>query len=669
MPTSCQSFARTAARALRTWLDEAIIESVMRLNLPPRVVWGPLAARLPVLLLGLSVVLVVLLAWQAQRAATAHRVLAERVLRDYADVAATELGRRATSYIGNYGLGAAIRGLTRATIDARGALPSRDAIAAAMPTQSRRAVELTGLRFRFDPATGTFQTIDGDLPDEARRALVVEARRAGERRSDYRVLPVTVDHRLRLFVFTSSGVDVGADVRAPHADWRVGFEVRLPAIAQWFREFILAEPLLPPTLAARDVARSAVRAVVRAPDGSVLVQWPDAEARADRAAETHGADEERSSSAGTIRHPLDDAADNSLRGFVAEVAIDPSAADALVIGGLPESRVGLLLALLLLSLGLTTAAVVQVVREQALARLRQEFVTRTSHELRTPVAQIRMFTDTLLLDRVRTEDERQRSLEAIDRGARRLAHLVDNVMQFARHDAPAPAQRPRREPIDLAAHARESIDEFEAMMTNAPPIALHTAPHAQLRAAVDPEAFRQILMNLLDNAVKYSGHHARSDAARPRLRGEAVDSGDKHGDDTGDAPAPEARIRVCLAEGHSKTGSSTSSNSTSNGSGAGSDSSSDRGSGSNKRGGSNRDAVVELSVEDRGPGIPAADRERVWLPYVRLDRDRQSIVAGAGIGLAVVRDLVTQHRGTARVDESPGGGTRIVITFPDASSS
>lgn len=651
MPTPCQSFARTAARALRTWLDEAIIESVMRLNLPPRVAWRPFAARLPVLLLGLSVVLVVLLAWQAQRAATAHRALAERVLRDYADVAATELGRRATSYIGNYGLGAAIRGLTRATVDARGVLPSREVIAAAMPTQSRRAVELIGLRFRFDPASGTFQTIDGDLPDEARRALVVEAQRPGERRSDYRVLPVTVDHRLRLFVFTSSGVEVGADARAPHTDGRVGFEARLPAIAQWFREFILAEPLLPPSLAARDVARAAVRTRVRAPDGSVIVRWPDAAVDG-----ANGTDEAWRSSAGTVRHPLDDAADNSLRGFVAEVAIDPAAADALVIGGLPESRVGLLLALLLLSLGLTTAAVVQVVREQALARLRQEFVTRTSHELRTPVAQIRMFTDTLLLDRVRTEDERRRSLEAIDRGARRLAHLVDNVMQFARHDAPASAQRPRSEPIDLAAHARASIDEFQAMMANAPPIALHTSPHAQLRAAVDPEAFRQILMNLLDNAVKYSGDHARSDAARPRLRGEPLDSGGGDGHD-----ATDARIRVCIAEGHSSTGSGT-------GSGTGTASESGTGSGS-ANGGSHRDAVIEISVEDRGPGIPAADRERVWLPYFRLDRDRQSVVAGAGIGLAVVRDLVTQHQGTARVDESPGGGTRIVITFPGASSS
>ena len=55
-----------------------------------------------------------------------------------------------------------------------------------------------------------------------------------------------------------------------------------------------------------------------------------------------------------------------------------------------------------------------------------------SHELRTPLTQIRMFAETLLLDRVRSDEERQRSLEIIDQEARRLSHLVDNVLLFSR---------------------------------------------------------------------------------------------------------------------------------------------------------------------------------------------------------------------------------------------
>src|SRR6185436_366176 len=72
---------------------------------------------------------------------------------------------------------------------------------------------------------------------------------------------------------------------------------------------------------------------------------------------------------------------------------------------------------------------------------------------------------------------------------------------------------------------------------------------------------------------------------------------------------------------------------------------------------------LRLTVEDEGPGIPARDRKRVWRRYVRLDRERERAIAGAGIGLAVVRDLVRLHRGTARVEEG-SRGARFVIEVP-----
>ena len=77
-------------------------------------------------------------------------------------------------------------------------------------------------------------------------------------------------------------------------------------------------------------------------------------------------------------------------------------------------------------------AIFQLRREQELALLRTDFVSSVSHQLRTPLAQIRMFGETLLLGRVRSEEEEQRSLEIIVKEAQRLTHQVDNVLHFSR---------------------------------------------------------------------------------------------------------------------------------------------------------------------------------------------------------------------------------------------
>ncbi|HMA43971.1 MAG TPA: HAMP domain-containing sensor histidine kinase, partial [Gemmatimonadales bacterium] len=75
---------------------------------------------------------------------------------------------------------------------------------------------------------------------------------------------------------------------------------------------------------------------------------------------------------------------------------------------------------------------------------------------------------------------------------------------------------------------------------------------------------------------------------------------------------------------------------------------------------------VRIWVQDQGPGIPAAERERIWQQFWRLERDRGSAVAGTGIGLSVVRQLASLHRGRAWVETAPGGGARFVIELPAA---
>ncbi len=85
-------------------------------------------------------------------------------------------------------------------------------------------------------------------------------------------------------------------------------------------------------------------------------------------------------------------------------------------------------------------------------------------------------------------------------------------------------------------------------------------------------------------------------------------------------------------------------------------------------GATRENGVARLWVADGGPGIPRADRERVWERFWRLERDRGSSIAGSGIGLAVVRELASLHHGRTWIDDAGpdagGTGTRVVIELP-----
>ena len=182
------------------------------------------------------------------------------------------------------------------------------------------------------------------------------------------------------------------------------------------------------------------------------------------------------------------------------MSLSESLAPALIIGGLPRSRVPLLVALLLLTVALTIAAGDQLRRELELSRLRDDFVSSVSHELRTPLAQIRMFAETLRLGRVRSRDEGERSLAIVENEARRLEHLVENLLHFSR--AERRQLQIRTESTNLTSLVQEIVAEFVPLAARSEStIVLELEPDVLTHA--DPSAIRQIVLNLLDNAVKY----------------------------------------------------------------------------------------------------------------------------------------------------------------------
>jgi signal transduction histidine kinase len=79
---------------------------------------------------------------------------------------------------------------------------------------------------------------------------------------------------------------------------------------------------------------------------------------------------------------------------------------------------------------------------------------------------------------------------------------------------------------------------------------------------------------------------------------------------------------------------------------------------------SSRDGWVEFAVEDDGSGIAPGDRARIFDRFVRLDEARARDEGGAGLGLAIVREIIDRHGGSVSVDDAPGGGARFTVRLP-----
>lgn len=293
-------------------------------------------------------------------------------------------------------------------------------------------------------------------------------------------------------------------------------------------------PLLPP--AAPAGSDSLITLAVTDPRGRVLYGelGPDAPGTGAAASGFRGTSAAPSGFLGT--RPADPS--GPLEGLVFSVSVPEPVAEALVAGGIPRGP-GATWILVVLAACLGVATLVQVHRATALARARERFVASVSHELRTPLQAVLLFAQLLRMGRASSPAEREEALGIIERETERLVALVERVLAFAGSgDVPRESEAPER--TDLAEVVRETVDAFR-------PLAEGEGVRVRVELPADlppvrgsPRALRQVLFDLLDNAVR---HGPRGQAVEVRARAEDGRV-DLVVDDEGPGIPPRERERV-----------------------------------------------------------------------------------------------------------------------------
>jgi len=235
-------------------------------------------------------------------------------------------------------------------------------------------------------------------------------------------------------------------------------------------------------------------------------------------------------------------------------------------------------------------------RVQTLVKSHKSLLANASHELRSPLARIRMGLELLGRDSVSAQQrsEMARSIDELDQ-------LIDEILLASRldvRDASDVSALGPKEEVDLVGLAAEECARTGADLDIAPGASPALVQgHAKL--------LRRVLRNLLENARRH-GHNTAS----PRLEG----------------AEPDVRLRLSIEQRAIER-------------------------------------VAVLWVEDRGPGVPADQRERIFEAFYRLPGASER-EGGVGLGLSLVKTIVERHGGHVHCEDRPGGGARFVVRLP-----
>jgi signal transduction histidine kinase len=156
----------------------------------------------------------------------------------------------------------------------------------------------------------------------------------------------------------------------------------------------------------------------------------------------------------------------------------------------------------LLMLGGLYLIYTNVKREVHLARLKSDFVANVSHELKTPLALIRLFAETLELGRVASPVRAQEYYRVINKESQRLTQLINNILDFSRIEAGR--KEYRFAPADVGRIVHDVIESYRFPIEQQGFTLEVDVPEGLPAAEVDKEALSQAVINLVNNAIKYS---------------------------------------------------------------------------------------------------------------------------------------------------------------------
>lgn len=232
----------------------------------------------------------------------------------------------------------------------------------------------------------------------------------------------------------------------------------------------------------------------------------------------------------------------------------------------------------------------KMVEYKELDTLKTSLLSTVSHELRTPLAVIKGYS-TMLLDYSQRlpDEEKGQHLKSIDRATDRLTELVDHLLDMSRMDAGL--MRLEKTPTDITKIIEEAV--ADARLTTPSAIITSRLGKGLPVVVIDARRIRQVLDNLIDNAIKYSD---------------------------------EVSNIVVTVEGN--------------------------------------DRELNISVADKGIGIPPEDIERIFDRMFRAEQRLTRGSKGLGLGLSVCKGIVEAHGGRIRVESEAGAGSTFYFTLP-----
>jgi signal transduction histidine kinase len=247
-------------------------------------------------------------------------------------------------------------------------------------------------------------------------------------------------------------------------------------------------------------------------------------------------------------------------------------------------------------------------------RAMRDFVSNVSHELKTPLTSIQGFSQAIMEGATHDEAGRRRAAGIIHQEAARMTRMVEDLLDLARIDSGQIVMG--QTSLDLSQILTGTVDRL-----------LPQAGQKQIQivkqwdklppVSGDGDRLAQVFTNLLDNAVKHTPAGGRITITSQMVQG---------------LPRPR-RVRAGLVQPDATTAVSE------------------------------RSSFIAISIADTGPGIPPDDLARIFERFYQVDKSRQR-GKGAGLGLAITKEIVEAHGGYVRAESVEGVGTKLTVLLP-----